>query len=115
MITACILWIHCESEYSERYLYIAVVGDYGIPFTGSYGDQYDQHEVLSATPDYFSYHLRELDNHFVGTFHKTKGTKKDFQCLTVRLYLKEYPEPSSLLAEISQTNPDSMVVVTYHD
>jgi hypothetical protein len=111
----CLLFARCEQEYSDRYLYIAVAGDYGVPFTGSYGDQFIQHEVQSKTPDYYYFHLSTSDNYFLGEFSKPLTVKKDVRKLTVRLYLKEFPAPASLLVEISEVHPDSVIVVTYID
>jgi|GEM_PF-2592675 len=115
IIFLSILWIRCEQDYSERYLYIAVAGDYGIPFDGSYGDQFNQHDVHSRTPDYYYFHLRKMDNNFVGEFSKALSLRPDLRILTVRLYLKEFPKPASLLVETSQLHPDSTIVVTFHD
>ena len=109
------LFFRCEDEYSDRSLYIAVAGDYGVPFTGSYGDQYEQYDVHSRTPDYYYFHLRETGNNFVGEFTKSLALKEDFRSLTVRLYLKDFPEPASLLVEITEQHPESMIVVTYCD
>ncbi|MBN2621461.1 hypothetical protein JXB22_10275 [candidate division WOR-3 bacterium] len=119
-ILACVLLlgmlsIRCEPEYFDRYLYIAVAGDYDIPFTGSFGDQYSQQDVHSQTPDYYYFHLSDTDNRFIGEFAKSITEKKDFRCLSVRLYLKEFPKASSLLVEASQEHPESTIVVTYRD
>lgn len=116
-LTFCLslCWVHCEEEYSDRYLYIAVAGDYGVPFAGSYGDHYGQQPVQSQTPDYYYFHLREVDNRFIAEFYKTVTTKKDFRRLTVRLYIKEFPKPASLLVELSQEHPESTIVVTYYE
>ena len=115
MAFLCILFVRCEEEYVDRYLYIAVAGDYGVPFMGSYGDQFTQHDVQSKTPDYYYFHLSAHDNNFVGEFSKALSLTPDLRTLTVRLYLKEFPEPASLLVEISQVHPDSVIVVTYSD
>ena len=111
----CVLFIRCEEEYVDRYLYIAVAGDYGVRFIGSYGDQFTQYDVQSRTPDYYYFHLNKLDNNFVGEFSKALSLTPDPRTLTVRLYLKEFPEPALLLAEISQVHPDSVIIVTYND
>ena len=110
-----ILWFACEPQYTEKYLYIAVVGDYGIPFHGSYGNRFDQFQITSSTPDYYYFRLREFENDFYGSFWKANTVKKDFRELTVRLYLKKFTEPASLLVEISHTDPDSVVTVDYRD
>jgi hypothetical protein len=110
-----IFLLHCEQEYSARYLYVVVGGDYGVPFTGAYGDEYHEYVVNSRTPDYYYYHLGADNNQFTASFHKLENAKEDFRCLTVRLYLKEYPQPASLLVQMSQDHPESTITVEYGD
>lgn len=105
--------ISCQEEFPYEAIYISVVGDYGVPFKGTYGNALEWHDVSGVTPEYYPFESVKDEFPFMADFSISVTTNKTKNILVVLFYLQEYGEPLRLIARHEISDPDSSIIFTY--